>query len=241
MDHRWLGHVRDLILPPICCLCGDPATASINLCHGCRDDLPWNTRACRRCALPLPSGAGHGECCAQCLRRPPPFDTAVAAWRYASPVDFLITGLKYRSRLDYARLLGELLGASLRAKPRRSWPDCLIPVPLHRERLRERGFNQALELARPLARHLGLALDQARCRRTRATPHQTDLPARERRSNVGGAFAATSSLAGAHVAIVDDVITTGHTVSELARTLRRAGASRVEIWACARASAPGNR
>lgn len=233
MVYHRLPNIQDLLLPPRCLLCGDAGAGGRNLCSGCLDDLPWNSPACWRCALPLPSDADAHNLCARCLRRAPPFDSALAALRYEPPLDFLVAGLKYRARLDHARLLGELLVHAVRQTdaPR---PELLIPVPLHPRRLRERGFNQALELARPLARALNLPLARRGCRRVRATPRQTDLNARERRGNVRGAFSA-GRVAGRRVAIVDDVVTTGHTVAELARTLRQAGAVHVQVWSAARA------
>lgn len=241
MVSRWITNVQDLLLPPVCCLCGDPGSAGANLCDGCHGDLPWNTHACAICAMPLPSGATSASRCAHCLRRPPPFDAAFAALCYASPVDFLVTGLKYRARLDYARVLGELLADRLAAEPERIQPDRLIPVPLHSARLRERGFNQAVELTRPITRRLGLPLDYTSCRRARATQRQTDLTAGERRRNVRNAFAVIRPLSGARVAIIDDVVTTGHTISELARALKRGGAAHVQVWACARAETDSRR
>ncbi len=114
-------------------------------------------------------------------------------------------------------------------------PELIIPVPLHRARLRRRGFNQALEIARPVARRLDLKLESRAIRRVRSTSAQMDLPARKRRANIRGAFAVRAGLAATHVALIDDVVTTGATVNELSRVLRRAGVERVEVWVCARA------
>ncbi len=151
---------------------------------------------------------------------------------YAPPVDRWILDLKFHARLPVAPLLARLLAGRLRGEP---LPTRVIPVPLHPRRLRERGFNQAVEIARPLCRDLGVALDWGAVRRVRATAHQVGADARARRRNVRGAFAAADDLRGLHVAILDDVVTTGATVGELARVLRRAGAARVEVWAVARA------
>jgi ComF family protein len=148
-------------------------------------------------------------------------------------VDFLIKQLKFHGHLAVARLLGEWLGECLE-KQNRPLPDCIIPVPLHPVRLRERGFNQALELARPIARHLGLAVQASALRRIRHTLPQSLIDAQVRHSNVRGAFIVDPSLSVRHVAVVDDVITTGSTVGETARILRTAGVTEIEIWACAR-------
>jgi ComF family protein len=132
-------------------------------------------------------------------------------------------------------LLGRLLAEHLRGREA-PLPGLIVPVPLHRQRLRERGFNQALELARTVAAHLGVTLEPHCCTRVRATGAQTELTARERRTNVRGAFRMEAPLAARHVAILDDVVTTGSTVQEVARVLASAGAERIEVWACARAA-----
>ncbi|WP_338055823.1 ComF family protein [Sulfurivermis fontis] len=153
---------------------------------------------------------------------------------YRPPLDWLIQGFKFNQRLPPGRLLGQLLAQHL-AGQIITPPELIVPVPLHPARLRERGYNQALELARPLARRFGIPLAHGLVRRVRATATQSLLPAGERRRNVRGAFALRRPLAARHVAIVDDVIATGSTVAELARVLRRAGAERIEVWAVARA------
>jgi ComF family protein len=158
----------------------------------------------------------------------------LAPFLYASPIDRFILELKFRARLDRARLLGELLGDYL-SRHGRAFPECVIPVPLHRRRLRERGYNQALELARPVSRMLDIPLQYHEAVRIRATAAQSDLDLAGRKRNVHGAFALAQPLKAKHVAIMDDVITTGHTANELARCLRRGGVQTVEVWALARA------
>jgi ComF family protein len=148
-------------------------------------------------------------------------------------VDHLVSGLKFNGRLADGRLLAALLGEHLEAA-KVPLPDLLIPVPLHRERLRERGFNQALELARPLGRRFDIPLDLHSIRRQRETAPQSGLERKARRRNLKGAFILTRELEAKHVALVDDVVTTGSTVSELARMLKRGGVQRVDIWALAR-------
>jgi len=177
-----------------------------------------------------------GALCGACQRHPPPFDRCIAPLRYAGVVPYLITGLKFRARLVQGRLLGALLAAGVAAARDMSGetlPNCIIPVPLHPTRLRERGFNQAWEIARGPARHLGLPIDNAGCVRTRATVPQTELKAKARQRNPRGAFAVVGQVPEC-VALVDDVVTTGATVGELARVLKQAGVQRVEVWAAAR-------
>jgi len=231
MVYDWLTIVQGRLLPATCLLCGAPGEADLDLCPGCRAALPAIGPACRCCGAALEA---QGPLCGACLRRPPPFEATLAPYRYASPVDHLIWQLKFRGRLAPARTLGRLLADAGRDREG-PLPECLVPVPLHRRRLGERGYNQALELARPVARELGVPLAPRLARRTHATPPQAERSGRERRRNVRGAFTVPQPPAARHVAIVDDVVTSGATVAELARALRRAGVERVEVWAVARA------
>jgi ComF family protein len=157
----------------------------------------------------------------------------VAALRYQAPVDRLVLDLKYHRKLDRSRVLGELLAARLGDLDVR--PNAILPVPLHRTRLRERGYNQSLEIARVVAARLRLPLLSNAAVRVRATTAQAALPLARRARNVRNAFAASADLKGLHVAIVDDVMTSGHTVGALAKALRRAGATSVSVWVVARA------
>jgi len=226
--YNWLKIVLSAFLPQPCRLCGAAGDRDRCLCDGCARDLPILGPACPRCALPLSADA---PLCGRCLRRPPPFDAALAPLRYAAPVDTLVHEFKFRGRLASGRLLAELMADAVAERPR---PQLLLPVPLHPRRLRERGFNQAHELARLLGRRLGIPVDGELVRRMRDTPPQHELPAKARRANIRRAFALAHP-PPAHVAVVDDVMTTGQTVAEIARLLKRAGARRVEVWVAARA------
>jgi ComF family protein len=234
MIATWLDRLQHVLLPPTCLLCGAAGTAGRDLCAGCRAALPRNTTACPRCALPL--ATGRTGPCDPCRSRPQDFDRAFAPFRYQPPVDFLIRRLKFDGRLSHARLLGELLATALaeRGDPP---PDCIVPVPLHPLRVRERGFNQALELARAPARRFRIPLLAEGLRRVRHTAPQTRLDARGRRTNLLGAFAPGQALPGPRVALIDDVVTTGSTVAECARVLRVGGAVAIEVWAIGRADA----
>ncbi|OOG28095.1 amidophosphoribosyltransferase [Thioalkalivibrio denitrificans] len=235
---QWTAGLMDTLLrvlyPPLCMVCRAPGHDDLDICAPCRCELPWFTRGCRLCARVLPEGAG--PVCGACLRRPPPFDATRAAFHYGPPLDRLVAAFKYRGRLAQGRLLAQLWTEALSAPT--PLPDLILPVPLHPRRLRERGFNQALELARPLARTLDIPLAPALIRRVVPTPPQQTLRGRERRRNVRHAFEIAPVLA-AHpprsVALVDDVMTTGSTVDEIARVLKRAGVERVEVWVLARA------
>lgn len=179
-----------------------------------------------------PTGA-HATVCLRCAVHPPPVERSLAVFDYVPPLSPLITALKFNGRLANARLLGQLwarqLGPRLINEPRAA----LLPVPLHPRRLRERGFNQALELVRPLARRLDWPLYLQAVRRIKPTAHQIGLSMDERRANLRAAFE-VMRLPGKRVVIVDDVVTTGATVYELARMLRRAGAEHIEVWSLAR-------
>ncbi len=228
MVDGWLRALGLTLLPPTCLLCGRRGDHGRDLCAGCAGDLPLNRVACPRCALPLGTPA---PACGVCLKRPPPFAAALAPYCYADPLDQLVQRYKFGADLAAGRVLAQLLGDALAGT---AAPDLVVPVPLHRSRLRERGFNQALELGRLLARRYALTLAPHALARTRATAAQSGLDARTRRRNVRRAFAASSEVRGRHIALLDDVVTTGATVRECARALRRAGAKSVVVWAVAR-------
>jgi ComF family protein len=224
----YIWQVIDQLLAPGCPLCGAP-TATI--CSACRAMLPVNDRHCGRCALPLPAGMADGALCAGCQRSPPDFDATVAPLRYVSPVDNLVGRLKYRHELALGRDLGDLLHAAL--DPTAAWPTLLVPIPSSARRLRERGFNPAAELARQVARRSGIPWATDRLLRVRQDKAQQGLGRRARLRNLRGGFAGRGRVP-AHVALVDDVMTTGATASEASRQLRLMGARRVEVWVVAR-------
>ncbi|GLQ47309.1 amidophosphoribosyltransferase [Dyella lipolytica] len=225
--HRWL-------LPWRCLLCGDAGAEGVDLCAACIEELPRNTHCCERCALPLPVSA---PLCGRCLRKAPQWHAAWAPFRYAWPLDRLETRFKFSRDLAAGRVLATLWQ---RQPHPPALPQLILPVPLHRRRLRERGYNQALEMARPLARALNIPCAHDVLRRVRHTDAQTALDATERRRNLRGAFALRGDVAlPAHVAVLDDVFTTGTTLSECTRVLKRAGVERVDVWALARAPIPG--
>jgi ComF family protein len=219
--------------PPTCVLCGAPGTGDLDLCEGCLADLPTNRHCCSHCSLPLPAELPTGTLCGSCQRRPPPFALCRTAFRYEVPLPALVGGAKFRARMNLLRLLGQCLALDLLERNAER-PDLLLPVPLHPRRLRERGYNQALEIARVLGRELSLRVEKHSCARVLATTPQTGLERKERRRNVRGAFRVLRPLEVTRVAIVDDVVTTGSTVSELARALLKSGVERVDVWALAR-------
>lgn len=220
-----------LLLPPRCLHCGAPGAAGQDLCGDCRALLPHNTCACPLCALPLPQPA---PACGRCVKRAPPSSAALTTFVYADPLDRWLPRLKFHGALGCARLLAELMLEDPRLPEFAAGMDALLPLPLHRGRLAERGYNQALELARPLAPALGLPLRPDWLQRNRATRPQTGLEAKERRRNLRGAFTASAEVAGKRLLLLDDVITTGSTLLEATRACRRAGAVEVRVLAVAR-------
>jgi len=219
--------VERFALPQSCVFCRGPE-ARTGICPGCRADLPG--REAERCPVCADLSPG-GQRCGRCLSEPPAYSRVVTAVSYQFPADAAIQRLKYAGALHLARPLGALLAECVATEP---MPDLILPMPLSPQRLRERGFNQALELARVVCGALGLTLDVERCVRARDTPPQVSLPWDERRRNVRGAFQMRGPGEVARVAVVDDVLTTGATLDELAQVLRRAGAREVVGWVVAR-------
>ncbi|HEY0722141.1 MAG TPA: ComF family protein [Gammaproteobacteria bacterium] len=232
--YNWLNNVQRWLYPPRCTLCGALGEGHYDLCRPCLNELPRNLSPCRQCGLPL-EGSG-AQLCGRCLKRVPPFDHAVIPLLYQSPLDRLILALKFHQGLAHARLLGQLLADAVEASESR--PQLIIPVPLHPKRLRERGYNQALEIARPAAKRLNIPISLDHVQRTRHTETQTRLKYRERHKNMRGVFEVARAVPR-DVAIVDDVVTSGSTVTALAKVLKQAGAERVDIWAVARAPLRG--
>jgi ComF family protein len=230
--YKWMMRVQRMLYPSSCLLCLGPGRSGLDLCGVCAAVLPRMRYACAHCALPL-SEPGI-ELCGACQRSASAPDRTLAVFHYAPPVDRLIHRFKFRGELVYGRLLGELLAAAV-AEAGLERPELLVPVPLHPARLRQRGYNQSLILARYAGRRLALPVSRRGVERQRHTPPQMGLPARQRRKNLHGAFTVAAPLGVQRIAIVDDVMTTGATVSELARTLRLAGVRQVQVWCCARA------
>jgi ComF family protein len=228
----WLRNdASRLLWPTRCLVCGEVGGESLDLCDACHGALPRQRNACRRCALPL--AAGETGCCGRCLRRPPPLREAHAAFGYFAPLDRLLPRFKFHQDLTAGRLLSQLMAEAFAGLPK---PDALVPIPLHRARLRSRGYDQALELAKPLARALEIPLHDALLARTRATAAQSTRDAAGRRRNVQGAFSVmcADGAVPAHVVLIDDVMTTGATLHAAADALRRAGVARIDAWVCAR-------
>lgn len=226
--------LQRVLFASTCVLCAGDGQAHLDLCAACASDLPRTQHACRRCGESL-AGDSAVDVCGSCLRKPPRFHSAHCAYRYSYPIDHLIRALKYHDRLVHGRVLGDLLAHSLQSNRSLAWPEVLIPVPLAESRYRERGFNQAIEIATRLQEQLNIPMRGDVLMRTRVTGEQAGLDRTARRRNVRKAFALRVPLQAKHVAIVDDVVTTGSTANEIARVLKRGGATCIEVWAVARA------
>lgn len=222
-------------IPPVCILCGDTAHSPANLCQPCQQSLPILSHACPQCAQFLPPSSQIFTC-GTCLTYTPPFDKTYALFPYAPPIVQLIIQLKFRHQLCVAQTLGSLLAETIKTKwyKNRPLPDLIIPMPLHKTRLKARGFNQALEIARPVAKALSLQLDIKGIERMKATAAQSTLSASLRKKNMAHAFTAHRSYTGLSVAVLDDVITTGHTMTEFCKILKQKGAKSIDVWCCAR-------
>jgi ComF family protein len=208
-----------------CLLCG-----SFNRhgawCTACDSSLPYLDRpVCPVCALPTPDGSP----CGRCLKHKPHFDHTVAVFAYAFPIDKMVQALKYGERLTLVNSLADGLIPRIAIRP-----DYVIPMPLHPSRLKARGFNQSLELARHIATRLSIPVLPDVCHRVRDTPPQSALGWNERGRNVRKAFDCTRDLSGKHIAIVDDVMTSGASLNEAALVLRKAGVVEVSAWIVAR-------
>jgi ComF family protein len=219
-------------VPSLCAVCHSWDAQAI--CNACTARFAQQVPRCEQCALQVPAGVRH---CGACVVNPPAFDRALAAVDYAHPWSALITQFKFHGALDLAPALAALLQAAQRGGGA-PLPQILLPVPLSPQRLRERGFNQAWELTRRVARTLDVAADAQLLLRVKDSPHQLALPPEQRAANVRGVFAVEplrrAELSGRHVAVIDDVMTTGATLGEIAKLLKQAGAARVEAWSLAR-------
>lgn len=221
-----LKHLKPLLAQD-CLLCVARADAQ-PICVGCADALPYHDApACPQCAL-LTTDA---KLCGECLSHPPVFDTTIAAFDYSFPVDTLVHQIKYQHNLALIDFVADALWRKLGKAEK---PDVLFAMPLHSARLGQRGFNQSVEIARQLSRRSAVPLQVAGYQRTRDTKEQATLKWKERHANVRGAFACELDLRGKHVAVVDDVMTTGATLNEFANTLKQSGAEKISVYVVAR-------
>lgn len=223
------------LLPLPCCLCGLRSHTDYNLCRYCQDSLPWQGVVCQTCALPLTISTTSSVHCGVCQQRPPLHSQLLAAFEYRQPLESLIYQFKFAQSLNIGLVLAKCFYQYLLQEQPLMLPDCLIPVPLHPKRIRERGYNQAALLCKHLSRWLSIPSDLYSCRRIRYTQAQTLVAPKARRRNIQGAFRLSPRFHARHVAIIDDVYTSGSTTRELTHMLKLAGVDRVDIWVIARA------
>lgn len=226
-----------MLFPYLCVLCLKASDTTKDLCSVCDGTLPRLLLACRQCGNRLISFSDQpsGWICGHCLKNPPAYDFMMPLFEYAEPVDRFIHRLKFQKKLMYARLLGELMSEALLLRyQKQALPECIIPVPLHLERLRDRGFNQSLELAHPIAKKLNIPLEPFLYRRVKNTQQQSSIPIDQRKQNVKQAFVKQGNRRYQRVAILDDVVTTGFTVEALSCALKEEGVKEVTVWCCAR-------
>jgi len=236
-----LWRAVDSLLAAICpwrCVCCNSAANGMDICADCLNDLPWLGNCCRHCGMPL-TQTDSLTCggCRAITNYSHSVDLCIAALSYEFPVDRFVTGLKYRHRPEFARVLGDLLAIRIQeesTRPDYRLPDAIVPVPLHPLRLLQRGFNQSAEIARWVAMTLQLPRDGRLVRRARNTPAQAGLSRAARLANIHRAFQLTAPVKGMRIALLDDVITTGATITALADLLKRAGALEIQVWAAAR-------
>lgn len=233
MLKNWLNLIQNCVLPPTCILCDKRSFSNKDICDYCLKQLIHNHNCCYQCGNPFSEHSPLNTICGQCLKNPPDYDCTFAPFAYQSVMQDLVTRLKFNDSYKNARLLGMLLAEQLTRDMQ--IPECIIPVPLHKNRYQERGFNQSIEIARTVAKQLKIRLELNACIRHRDTPHQVSLPAKQRYSNIKNAFSIVQPLHYQHVAVLDDVMTTGSTVAEMAEVLKKAGVKKVEVWVCARA------
>ncbi len=235
MVNQWIITALNRLSPRICTLCDQAQTGDSPLCPRCLASLQPIRHPCPQCGNPLPVNTLPGLHCGTCITTPPYFDRVIAPFHYQPPLSNLITTYKFNQRLVHARLFADLLHTTIR-RDHRVLPEVIVPVPLHPTRQRERGFNQSLEIARLLGKQFQLTVDSHCIQRIRATQPQSDLDAHDRSHNVRGAFAIKNELPYQHIALVDDVLTTGNTVNEIARLLKKgSNIKTVEVWCIAHA------
>lgn len=220
---------QSLRLPVICTLCNQFHKGKLAVCYACIEFMPRLGPTCQYCAYPLPDA--HYLICGQCIKKPPHFDRSFIAYQFVEPLRSLLHQFKYQNGLYLSSFLSHLILQSLPTQSNK--PQCLIPVPMHPQRIRQRGFNQAAILARSLAKKLQLPCDFISCQKVINTAPQASLDGEQRQKNLRRAFS-TPKLPYQHVALIDDLLTTGATANELALTLKKTGVQQVDVWCCAR-------
>ena len=202
-----------------------------HLCPDCFNVLPWNKSACARCATPLPMAQPY---CARCLSKPAYQQLSTILFHYTSPISDWIHAAKFENSFIHCRLLGQLLSHTLATQRTMPWPQSILPMPLHPRRLRQRGYNQVIEIARPICHQMAISMDNIRLQRHRYNKPQSELNLKERKHNVQNSFRLVQPVRHAHIALLDDVTTTGNTLDAAAHALLTAGPLQLEYWCIAK-------
>ncbi len=230
---KWLNLIQNGLFPPTCILCDNVSHCEKDICQPCLNQLIENTNYCYQCGTPFKQPTPQNTVCTACLKNPPAYNRTIAPFAHQGIMRHLVTRLKFNDNYKNARLLGMLLAEKIQAETQ--LPQCIIPVPLHKNRYQERGFNQSIEIARTLSKKLNIPLELNACVRHRDTPHQVGLSKQERLVNVKDAFSLQKPLPFSHVVLLDDVMTAGATLHEIASVLKKNGVEKVDVWVCARA------
>ncbi len=225
--------VFNFVFPSTCVICKELSNRKINLCVSCEKTLPFLRFSCYRCAEPLPPSSVKNLICGACLNEQTPFDEIKSLFLYEHPIDDWITQTKFHENLIYARIFG-LLMTNYFAEDMKHHFDFIIPVPLHRSRIKKRGFNQAVEIARPISKQLNIPLLLHQCKRIKNTNAQSQLTFEQRSSNIKKAFVVDKKFSAKKVLVIDDVVTTGSTIKEFCKTLKENGVEFIAVWVCAR-------
>lgn len=229
---KCMKYAQLVLRPSHCYLCDSINNhPEIAICEACISELPYKNQYCSRCALPIETD--DSPVCGNCISNPPSYDILLSPFEYQFPIDKFITELKFRKKLYNAATLGHLFTQYIKAQAK-PLPDCIIPVPLHPKRLQQRGYNQALEIARSISKNLKIPIDRQLCQRVINTEPQSDLTADERQKNIKNAFKINQQRHYKHVVIFDDVVTTGQTVEVLAALLREHNIKIIQVWSIAR-------
>ena len=229
MRHKIASIAQTFRLPAICSLCNQYHRSTLAICEPCYELLTRLNSACRHCAMPLPDAIF--PVCGQCLRKKPAIDDVFTAYRFEEPLRTLLHEFKYHQGFYLRTFMAQLMLDALSCAAYKT--ECLIPIPMHRLRIQQRGFNHAAELTKYLGRRLKIPFDLSACQKIRHTEPQAGLSSKQRRKNIRKAFSA-SPQPYQHVTLIDDLLTTGSTANELAQTLKNNGVARVDLWCCAR-------
>ena len=221
--------LSNYIFTTLCLICDGISLKHLPICQACLDELPKNLHPCQQCGVKIETKTL--KICGKCQHTPPQYDTTIAPYYYEHAIKHLIIELKFYKKLHNVNLLGKLLAQHI---TKQQLPEYLIPIPIHRKRLSKRGFNQSMELCRVLSKELDIPILPNAILKKKITKAQASLTAKQRKQNLKNSFAINQDIKAQHIAIIDDVMTTGTTMNEMARLLKKAGIKQIEAWVCAR-------